>query len=85
MPRGTSRPPEVMIGELEAKKSAYQTKIESYKTKINQLDSKISNLHSNARQKEIERVLDAVKQSGKSVDDFITSFLENAKLGGSRS
>jgi septal ring factor EnvC (AmiA/AmiB activator) len=81
MPRGTSRPPEIMIGELEAKRSAYQTKIDSYKTKITQLDSKISSLHTNQRQKEVERILEAVKQSGRSVDDFISSFLENAKLG----
>jgi septal ring factor EnvC (AmiA/AmiB activator) len=81
MPRGTSRPPEIVLGELEAKKSSYQTKIDNYKSKISQLDSKISSLHTNQRQKEVERILEAVKQSGRTVDDFITSFLDTAKLG----
>ena len=80
MPRGTSRPPEVVISELEAKKSSYQSKIDGYKTKISQLDSKIQNLHSHQTQKEVERILEAVRQSGKTVDDFVNSFLESAKI-----
>lgn len=79
MPKGTSRPSEVVINELEEKKAGYQTKIENYKTKINEIDSRIRNLNSHQRQKEIDHILDTIKSSGKSVDDFITSFLENAK------
>ena len=80
MPRGTSRPPEVVISELEAKKSTYQSKIDNYKTKITQLDSKIQNMHSHQTQKEVERILEAIRQSGRTIDDFVDSFLENAKI-----
>jgi peptidoglycan hydrolase CwlO-like protein len=80
MPRGTSRPAETVIGELEAKKTGYQTKIESYKTKIGEIDNKIRNLNDHRRQKDIERVMDAIRTSGRSIDDFVTSFLESAKL-----
>ncbi|SHI23288.1 hypothetical protein SAMN02745823_03696 [Sporobacter termitidis DSM 10068] len=79
MPKGTSRPSEVIITELEEKKAGYQTKIENYKTKINEIDSRIRNLSSHQRQKELDHILETIKSSGKSVDDFITSFLENAK------
>jgi peptidoglycan hydrolase CwlO-like protein len=80
MPRGTSRPPEVVLNELEAKKSAYQSKIDSYKTKISQLDSKIQNVQSAQTQKEVERILEAIRQSGKTIDDFVNSFVESAKI-----
>lgn len=79
MPRGTSRPAETVIGELEAKKAAYQTKIENYKAKISEIDNKIRNINDQTRQKEIERVVAAIRSSGRSIDDFVTSFLENAK------
>jgi len=79
MPRGTSRPAETVIGELEAKKAGYQMKIESYKAKISEIDNRIRSLNDQKRQKEIERVMDAIRSSGRSIDDFVTSFLENAK------
>jgi uncharacterized protein YoxC len=68
-----------IIPYLEAKKAGFQTKIESYKTRINEIDSKIQNINNHQRQKEIERILETIKNSGRSVDDFITSFLESAK------
>ncbi len=79
MPRGTSRPAEIVINELEAKKAGIQSRVENYKAKINEIDSKIQNIYDGQKQKEIERVLEAIKNSGKSVDDFVTSFLGSAK------
>jgi len=79
MPRGTSKPAELVINELEAKKAGFQLRIENYKSKITQIDSKIQTMYESQKQKEIERVLDAIKNTGRSVDVFLTSFVESAK------
>ena len=67
MPRGTSKPTDVIISELEQKKAGLQSKV----------DSKIQSIHISKTQKEVERFIEAIKSTGRSVDDFITSFIGN--------
>jgi peptidoglycan hydrolase CwlO-like protein len=77
MPRGTSKPTDVIISELEQKKAGLQSKVDNYKSRISEIDSKIQSIHISKTQKEVERVIEAIKSTGRSVDDFITSFIGN--------
>ena len=64
---------EVRISEIEAKKAQFQTKIDGYKAKIAALDSQIQELNDAQKQKDLEKLLDVIKASGKTAEEVIAS------------
>lgn len=71
MARGVAKTPEQKIAEIEAVKAKYQEKIDDYKAKIAELDSQIKALGNEQRQAELDKLLDAIAASGKTVDEVL--------------
>lgn len=61
------------VAELEAKKTQYQAKIEGYKVKMSELDAKIKELEDAQKQKELEKLLTVIKDSGKTPEEVISA------------
>ncbi|NLO46706.1 MAG: cortexillin II [Clostridiales bacterium] len=76
MPRGKTKTIAVLLNELELKKAEHQKRIENYKAKIAQLDSEIKNLKDAQKQKELEKLMDLIKASGKTPEEVISSLRE---------
>lgn len=67
------KPIDVKIAEYQAKKNEYKLKVDNYKTKIAELDVKITNLKNLQKQKELEKLLDVIKASGKTPEEVMSS------------
>lgn len=67
------KPIDVKIAELQTKKSQYKVRLDAYKAKISELDTKIASLKSIQKQRELESLLDAIKASGKTPEEVISS------------
>jgi phosphopantetheine adenylyltransferase len=76
MPRGKTKTIAVLINELEVKKTEYQKRIENYKSKIAQIDTEIKSLKDAQKQKELEKLMDLIKASGKTPEEVISSLKE---------
>lgn len=64
---------ETRISEIEAKKAQFQTKIDNYKAKIAALDSQVQELNDAQKQKELEKLLEVIKASGKTPEEVIAA------------
>jgi uncharacterized coiled-coil DUF342 family protein len=73
MPRGKTKSIQMLITEHEEKKEAYQKKIEHYQSKITEIDAQIKNLMDAQKQKELEHLMDLIREAGKTPEDIIRS------------
>lgn len=64
---------ETKIAEIEAKKAQFQTKIDGYKAKIAALDSQVQELNDAQKQKDLEKLLEVIKASGKTPEEVIAA------------
>lgn len=69
----TRKPIDARIAEIQEKKNQYKLKVDNYKTRIAELDAKITNLKSIQKQKELEKLLDVIKASGKTPEEVMSS------------
>jgi hypothetical protein len=69
----TRKTVEARIADIEAKKAQYQMKIENYKAKVTQLDSQIQEIRETQKQKELEKLLNIIKSSGKTPEEVIAA------------
>lgn len=71
MARGVAKSLEEKIAELEAVKAKYQEKIDGYKGKIAEVDDQIKALNSEKKEAELEKLLQAIVASGKTVNEVM--------------
>lgn len=64
---------EEKIGALETQKTQLQARIESYKIKIAELDASIAELQDNQKQQELEKLLEAIKATGKTPEEILAA------------
>lgn len=76
MARGVAKTSEQKIAEIEAEKAKYQEKIDDYKSRISELDSQIKALNNEKRQVELDKLLDAIAASGKTVEEVLAAIGE---------
>ncbi|MFT8889408.1 MAG: cortexillin II [Ethanoligenens sp.] len=76
MARGVAKTSEQKIAEIEAEKAKYQEKIDDYKGRISELDSQIKALNNEQRQVELDKLLDAIAASGKTVEEVLAAIGE---------
>lgn len=69
----TRKTAETRLAELSAKKAQLQAKIENWKGKISELDSQIKDLTEARKQKELEQLLKAIKDSGKTPEEVLSA------------
>lgn len=73
MPRGVQRSLEDRLVELESQKSELSSKIESWKEKISEIDTQIQDLKDEQERKEVSKLLEAIKASGKTPEEILAS------------
>lgn len=73
MARGQKKTPEQKVSELNAKKKIYQDKIDSYKAKIAELDQQIKEVSDLEKEAEIDKLRQALSDSGKSVEEVLAA------------
>lgn len=81
MPRGKTKPADIQVSELVAKKADYQTKIDNYKKKIADIDLKIRSISDRRELTELKSLNRLLKEKGLSthqLTQIITS--DNAPL-----
>lgn len=61
------------LRSMKKKKEAYQKKIEHYQSKITEIDAQIKNLMDAQKQKELEHLMDLIREAGKTPEDIIRS------------
>lgn len=71
MARGVAKTPEQKIAEIEAIKAKYQEKIDEYRGKIAELDNQIKAFTNEQKEAELEKLLQAITASGKTVDEIM--------------
>lgn len=71
MARGAVKTPEQKIAELEAKKAVYQEKIDGYKAKISELDEQIKEIANEKKEAELDKLMQAIAASGKTVEEVL--------------
>ncbi|MFT9057364.1 MAG: cortexillin II [Ethanoligenens sp.] len=71
MARGVAKTPEEKIAEIEAIKAKFQEKIDGYKVKITELDDQLKGISNEQKEAEVEKLLQALAASGKTVDDVL--------------
>ncbi|ADU26210.1 hypothetical protein [Ethanoligenens harbinense] len=71
MARGAAKSPEERISEIEDKKLEYQVRINRYREKIAELDQQIKELQNVQNQEKLDKLLQAIAASGKTVDEVM--------------
>lgn len=71
MARGVAKTPEEKTVEIEAIKAKYQEKIDGYKAKIAELDDQLKEIANEEKEAEVEKLLQALAASGKTVEDVL--------------
>lgn len=74
MARGVAKTPEEKIAEIEALKAKFQERIDGYKAKISELDGQIKELANEQNQEKLDKLLQAIAASGKTVDEVMEAF-----------
>ncbi|MFT8889982.1 MAG: cortexillin II [Ethanoligenens sp.] len=73
MARGVAKTSEEKIAEIEAVKAKFQEKIDGYKAKIAELDDQLKAIANEEKEAEVEKLLQAIAASGKSVDEIMAA------------
>ncbi|MFT8889675.1 MAG: cortexillin II [Ethanoligenens sp.] len=73
MARGVAKTPEEKTVEIEAIKAKFQEKIDGYKAKIAELDDQLKAIANEEKEAEVEKLLQAIAASGKSVDEIMAA------------
>lgn len=73
MARGVAKTSEEKIAEIEAIKAKFQEKIDGYKAKIAELDDQLKAIANEEKEAEVEKLLQAIAASGKSVDEVMAA------------
>lgn len=73
MARGQKKTPEQKISDLNAKKKIYQDKIDGYKSKIAELDGQIKDISDLEKEAELDKLRQALADSGKSVEEVLAA------------